>query len=183
MRKKNILIGVCGGIASYKICELVRLLVKNDFSVKVMMTEAATKFITPLVFQNLSDNQVYLDMFSLNNNENIQHISLSQWAEICIIAPLSANTLSKIANGICDNFLTTVVSALPQSTKVILAPAMNENMWKNPLIQQNVNKLKKLKKYVILNPQKGELACGVYGEGRMIEPQDIYKEICKVSSR
>jgi phosphopantothenoylcysteine decarboxylase/phosphopantothenate--cysteine ligase len=177
MKNKNILLGVCGGIAAYKTCELTRLLIKSGFCVKVIMTEAAAKFVTPLVFQNLSKNAVYLDMFCLNQEENIQHISLSEWASLCAIAPLSANTLAKIANGICDNLLTTVICALPAETKIILAPAMNENMWENPLIQQNLNKLKKLKKYIILNPQKGELACGLYGEGRMPEPEDIYKKI------
>ena len=174
---KNILLGVTGGIACYKTCELVRLLIKNGYSVKVMMTEAATKFISPLVFQELSQNPVYVDMFRLIKEENIQHISLSQWAHLCVIAPLSANTLSKIAAGICDNLLTTVVSALNADTKVLLAPAMNENMWKNPLIQDNVKKLKRIKKYFIMSPQKGSLACGVYGEGRMPEAKDIYSKI------
>lgn len=177
MKRKNILFGVCGGIASYKSCELVRLLIKDGFSVKVIMTEAATKFVTPLVFQELSSNPVYLDMFSLVREENIQHISLAQWTHLCVVAPASANTLSKIANGICDNLLTTVVCALPEKTKLILALAMNENMWKNPLIQENVSKLKEIKKYIVLEPQKGKLACGLYGEGRMPEPEDIYKRI------
>ena len=174
---KNILVGISGGIASYKICELIRLLIKGKYSVKVMMTEAATKFVTPLVFQKLSGNPVYSDMFELSREENIQHISLSQWVHLCVIAPLSANTLSKIATGICDNLLTTVVSALDKDTKVLLAPAMNENMWRNPLIRENVKKLRGIKKYLIMPPQKGELACGVYGEGRMPEPKNIYKLI------
>jgi phosphopantothenoylcysteine decarboxylase/phosphopantothenate--cysteine ligase len=175
--KKNVLLGVCGGISSYKTCELVRRLTKDGFSVKVIMTEASTKFVTPLVFRNLSKNPVYIDMFSAQDCENTQHISLAQWAQVCVVAPASANTLSKIANGICDNLLTTVVCALPQKTKVVLAAAMNENMWKNPIIQDNIEKLKKLKKYVMLNPKKGELACGIYGEGRMVEPIDIFKYI------
>jgi len=176
-RNKNILVGVCGGIAAYKTCGLVRLLIKNGFVVKVMMTEAATKFVTPLTFQTLSKNLVYIDMFQILKEESTQHIALSKWADLCVIAPLSANTLSKIAGGISDNLLTTVVCALPLKTKIVLAPAMNENMWKNPVIQENVEKLKKLKKYVFMSPQKGELACGVYGEGRMPEPKDIYKKI------
>lgn len=176
-KNKNILIGVCGGIAAYKTCELIRLLVKNGFNAKVMMTEAATKFVTPLTFQTLSRNPVYMDMFQILKEENTQHISLAQWANLCVLAPLSANTLSKIATGISDNLLTTVICALPQKTKVVLAPAMNENMWKNPIVQENVEKLKSLKKYLFLQPQKGELACGIYGEGRMPEPKDIYKRI------
>jgi phosphopantothenoylcysteine decarboxylase/phosphopantothenate--cysteine ligase len=174
---KNILIGVCGGISSYKTCELVRLLKKNNFSVKVVMTQAAAKFVTPLVFQTLSDNPVYLDMFALKREERIEHISLANWASLCVIAPLSANTLSKIAAGICDNLLTTVICALPKETKVILAPAMNENMWKNPVIVENTKKLKKIKKYIFLEPARGELACAEFGEGRMPEPKEIFKKI------
>jgi len=174
---KNILIGVCGGISAYKTCELVRLLVKDGFSVKVMMTESGTKFITPLVFQELSRNPVYLGMFELTKQEKIRHISLAQWADLCVLAPLSANSLSKIAQGICDNLLTTVVCALPENTKVILAPAMNECMWKNAIIQGNVKKLKQIKRYLLIPPQRGELACGVYGEGRMPEVIEIYRKI------
>ena len=176
-KKKNILIGICGGISSYKTCELVRLLVKDGSSVKVMMTKAATKFVSPLVFGNLSKNPVYLDMFSLVKDEDIKHISLAQWADSCVLAPLSANTLSKIASGICDNLLTTVVCALSQKTKVLLAPAMNECMWINPIIQGNLKKIASLKQYKILSPEKGELACGLYGQGRMAEPQKIWKSI------
>lgn len=173
----NILIGITGGIASYKSCGLVRLFIKGGYSVKVMMTEAATKFVSPLVFQALSQNPIYIDMFNLIKEENTPHISLSQWAQFCVIAPLSANTLSKIAYGICDNLLTTVVAALDKDIKVLLAPAMNENMWRNPIIAENVRKLKKIKKYSLMPPQKGELACGVYGEGRMPEPKDIYNKV------
>ena len=175
--KKNILLGVCGGIAAYKSCELVRLLKKNGYAVKVVMTEAATKFIAPLTFQELSQEPVYLDMFTLVKEENIKHIALAKWTSLCVVAPLSANTLSKIATGICDNLLTTVICALPQKTKVLLAPAMNENMWKNPIIVENTKKIETLKKYIVIVPQKGELACGDYGEGRMPEPKDIYKRI------
>jgi len=175
--KKNILIGVCAGISSYKTCELIRLLVKDGFSVKVIMTESATKFVTPLVFQTLSANMVYLDMFVPAKEERIKHIELTEWADICVVAPLTANTLSKIANGICDNLLTTVICALPEAKKIIFAPAMNTNMWKNPIIQENVDKLQGLKRYIFLNPGRGFLACGDYGEGRMPEPEEIYSKI------
>lgn len=176
-KKANILVGVTGGIASYKTCELVRLLIKGGYSVKVVMTKSATNFVTPLVFQELSQNPVYLDMFSLLSQEKVKHISLAQWADICLVAPLSANTLSKIAQAICDNLLTTVICALPKKTKVILAPAMNDCMWNNPLIQENVKKLKKLKKYILLKPAKGELACGSYGEGRMPQAREIFNKL------
>lgn len=179
-KKRNILIGVCGGIAVYKTCEIIRQLVKEGFSLKVMMTDAAAQFITPLTFQTLSRNAVCLDMFTVLKEGQIKHISLADWADLCLLAPLSANTLSKIANGICDNLLTTVVCALPPKTKVLLAPAMNENMWKNPIVQANLDKLVSLKKYIILAPQKGELACGIYGEGRMAEPKNIFTQIKSV---
>ena len=176
-KKKNILLGVCGGISSYKACELVRALIKGGFSVKVMMTDSATKFVSGLVFGELSGNPVYIDMFSPIREENIKHISLAQWADFCVIAPASANTISKIAHGICDNLLTTVVCALPSKTKVLLAPAMNDCMYKNPIIAENIEKLKKIKKYLILPPEKGELACGAYGQGRMPQVADIYRKI------
>lgn len=177
VKKDNILIGVCGGISAYKTCELVRVLKKDKYQVNVLMTEAATRFVTPLTFQTLSENPVYIDMWRLHSQEEIKHIALSQWADIAVIAPASANTISKLSGGICDNLLSTVICALPAKTGVILAPAMNENMWKNPLIRQNVEKLARLPQYEILPPGKGLLACGVYGEGRMPEVDDIFAAI------
>ena len=174
--RKNILVGICGGISAYKSAILVRDLIKNNLAVRVIMTPSATKFVTPLTLQTLSNNPVYCDMFSFYN-ESVKHISLAQWAEICVIAPLSANTLSKIANGICDNLLTTVMCALPKTTPVICAPAMNENMWKSPIIKENIEKLKEKLHFSFLNPLKGELACGSFGEGRMVEPSEILKRI------
>lgn len=178
---KKILVGVCGGIASYKTCQLIRLLRKDGFAVKVVMTRAAAKFVTPLVFQTLSGNLVYLNIFK--EGQDIEHVSLAQWADLGVIAPLSANTLSKIANGICDNLLTTLICAFPQNTKVVLTPAMNENMWKNPIVQENVKKLRKIKKYILIEPKKGKLASGIYGEGRMPEPRDIFSLIKKTASK
>jgi len=178
-RKKinTILLGICAGIASYKSCELVRLLMKGNFSVKVMMTEAATRFVSPLVFQHLSGNPVYHDMFVLQRETSIQHVSLAQWADVCVIAPCSANTLAKIATGICDNLLTTVVCALGQKTPVIIAPAMNEAMWQNPIVQDKVRTLRRLKNYTVMNPAEGKLACGAYGQGRMPDPEVICKKV------
>lgn len=180
--KKNVLLCVCAGISSYKSCELVRLLIKAEFSVKVVMSPAAKEFVTPLVFKHLSRGPVYLDMFDVSYSD-IEHIRLAQWAELCVLAPLTANTLSKIAVGICDNLLTTVVCALPEKTKVLLAPAMNEGMWNNLIIQGNADKLKKTKKYIFIPPEKGELACGINGEGRMAEPEDIFKHIKSIYAK
>ena len=141
------------------------------------MTDSAAKFVSPLVFQELSKGPVYTEMFDLIKTENIKHIALSQWADVCLIAPATANTISKIANGICDNLFTTVICALNSNAKVIIAAAMNENMWKNPLIQENVRKLRKYKKYLIMTPEKGELACGSYGQGRMPQIEAIYSQV------
>jgi len=175
---KNIIVGVCGGISSYKTASLVRSLAKSGFSVKVIMTDAAVKFVTPLVFQTLTNNPVYTEMFSLyGQREPLKHISLANWADLCVIAPLSANTLSKIACGICDNLLTTVVCALPEGIKVLCVPTMNKHMWKNNIIQNNVSKLKKNNKFTFMEPDEGELASGDYGEGRMPEPKVILKKI------
>ncbi|RKY29857.1 MAG: hypothetical protein DRP68_06760, partial [Candidatus Omnitrophota bacterium] len=112
-----------------------------------------------------------------------KHISLAEWAHLVVVAPLSANTLSKIVCGICDNLLTTVICALPSRVKVILAPAMNENMWKNPTIQKNIEQLRKINRFIILNPTRGKLASGKYGVGRMVEPEFILKEIVKLAKK
>ncbi|MDD3296008.1 MAG: flavoprotein [Candidatus Omnitrophica bacterium] len=183
LKTKNIIVGVSGGIAAYKTCELVRLLVKKGFSVKVVMTENATKFVGPLVFKELSMNPVHCDMFVSAGDMLVEHVSLAQWANLCIVAPCSANTLSKIASGICDNLLTTLICALEQKTKVLLVPAMNECMWQNPLIQENVKKLKSFNKYILMNPAEGELACGAYGQGRMPEPKDIMSKAISISGK
>lgn len=177
MEKNNILIGVCAGISSYKTASLVGALSKDNFSVKVMMTQNAAKFVTPIVFQTLSHNVVYTDMFALYNSESLSHISLANWANLCVIAPLSANTLAKLAYGLCDNLLTTVVCALKQTAKVLCVPAMNENMWQNPVTRENVTKLKNQRKFVFLDPVKGQLASGAYGEGRMPEPKNILAKV------
>jgi len=176
-KKTNVLVGVCAGIAAYKTCELVRLLVKDEYSVKIVMTPDAANFVTPLTFQTLSGTGVYKDMFFDLESGVLKHISLSDWADICAVVPVTANTISKLAHGICDNLLTTVITALDKNKPVILAPAMNVNMWQNSIIQENVEKLKRYEKFTVLETLKGELACGVTGYGRMMEPSDIFKKI------
>ncbi len=168
-KNKNILIGITGGIAAYKILELIRLYKKNNANVKVIMTENATNFITPLTVRTLSNNPVYIKQF---DEENIfpEHISLGEWADIFVIAPASANTISKIANGICDNLLTSIVCAFTKP--ILVAPAMNCEMWNNPIIQENIKKLEKLN-YQILYPEAGFLACGTSGIGRLCSIEHI----------
>ncbi len=178
MKKKraNILIGVCGGIAAYKVCQLIRLFIRDGHSVKVMMTPAATQFIQPLVFKELTGQPVYSRLFG-SNQENTQHIKLSEWANLAIVAPLSANTLSKVSCGICDNLVTTALCAFGVKLPVLLVPSMNENMWNNPIIQKNLTRLKEIKNYTILMPESGELACGRKGVGRMAEPKEIRQKV------
>lgn len=170
LKGKNILLGVTGGIAAYKAADLVSKLVKHHANVDVIMTEAATKFITPLTFQTMSVNQVHTEMFGLITNFDVEHISLAQKADVILVAPATANTIGKIANGIADNMLTTVIMA--STAKIIFAPAMNTNMYNNPIVQENIDKLKKLG-HEFIPPGIGRLACGDYGAGKMAEPTDI----------
>ena len=168
-RNKNILIGITGGIAAYKILELIRLFKKNNANVKVIMTENATNFVTPLTVRTLSNNPVYTKQFEVDNLFP-EHISLGTWADIFVIAPASANTIGKIANGICDNLLTSIACAF--SKPIIIAPAMNCEMWNNVFVQENIKKLKD-NNYQILPPEAGFLACGTSGIGRLCAIEKI----------
>lgn len=180
MKNKNILIGITGGIAAYKICDLINLLQKERANVKVIMTQAAERFITSLTIQTLSKNPVYTDMFMPISETQVAHIELAKWCNLMVIAPASANTIGKIANGIADNLLSAVVAATSEETLIIIAPAMNTNMWNNARVKENVEKLKKLsKKYVFVNPKIGRLACGDIGEGPLADIEDILDTIKK----
>ena len=175
---KNILIGITSSIAAYKIPELIRMFKKADYDVKVVMTPEAKNFVTPLTLETLSSNRVYEQQFC--PRDNTQHISLCSWADAFIIAPLSANTLSKIANGICDNLLTSIFCAyLGEKKPIILAPAMNCGMWENPFVQKNLETLKNAG-CKILEPEYGFLACGTENKGRLCELKKIFEAIeCK----
>lgn len=174
LKDKNIVLGVSGGIAVYKSVDLVSRLKKQGANVDVIMTEAATKFVTPLTFQTLSLNPVYIDMFGEPKNYDVEHISLAERADLFVIAPATANIIGKIATGIADNLLTTTVMAT--KSKVIFAPAMNTNMYLNPIVQKNISYLKELG-YEFIDPGTGMLACQTYGPGRMAEPVDILQYI------
>jgi len=183
MKNKKILIGLSGGIAVYKICGLIRKFIHNGAQVRVIMTRAATNFVTPLTFQVLSEHPVYQDIFKPLEKEGLEHINLTKWCDILIIAPATANILSKIANGIADDLLTTIVLALPQKIPVLFAPAMETNMWQNPLLQRNITILKQQKKYFFVGPEEGKLASGKTGKGRMSENQAIFKAVAELLSQ
>lgn len=172
--KKNVVLGVSGGIAVYKALEIVSLLVKKDINVNVIMTESATKFVTPLSFQSLSQNMVTEDMFAEPKAWEIQHISLAAKADVFLVAPATANIIGKVANGIADDMLSTTIMAT--KAKVIFAPAMNTNMYTNPIVQENIKKLKALG-YEFVEPAEGRLACGTSGKGKLEKPEIIVDKV------
>ena len=173
-KQARIVLGVSGGIACYKAVELVRLLVKDGLSVQVIMSRGAMEFVTPLTFQTLSGNPVATDTFSLTQESEIGHINLADGADLFVIAPATANIIGKIANGIADDLLTTVVMAT--RAPLLLAPAMNIHMYANPIVQENLRKLSRVG-YHLLEPAEGFLACGYEGKGRLPEPEKIAEEI------
>lgn len=166
----TIVIGITGGIAAYKCPDLVRLLVKDGHTVHVVMTAGAQQFVTPLTLQTLSKNPVHTGLFDLTQEQTISHIQLADTADVVLVAPATANVLAKVAHGICDDLLTTLICAT--KAKIIFAPAMNTHMWENKVVQRNVGSLKELG-YQIIPPASGDLACGTTGEGRMPEPDVI----------
>ena len=177
LENRNILIGITGGIAAYKICELIRMYRKARANVRVVLTPNALNFVTKLTLQTLSNNEVYVDNFEIDEYKP-EHIALTE-ADIFVIAPASANTISKLANGICDNLLLSTACAF--NKKFLIAPAMNTNMWENPFIQENIEKLKQ-NGYHILEPDDGYLACGTNGKGRMREVEEIFDATDKLLS-
>ncbi len=169
---KNILVGVCGGVAAYKTCELVRLLIQQEFQVKVVMTSHAQQFIHANTFAALSGSPVYDNLFE--SEDAMRHITLARWADQIIIAPASASTLSKLATGIADNLLTTI--CLASNAPCYIVPAMNKVMWEKPSIQENILKLQK-QNYHIIFPEFGNQACGDIGMGRMQSPEKIVEHV------
>lgn len=169
----NIVIGVSGGIAVYKACELVRLFKKNGHDVFVVMTKNACEFVLPLTFQTLSQNTVVVDMFEKIENWDVEHIELAKKADLFLIVPATANVIGKIANGIADDFLTTTVMAT--LAPVLICPAMNTNMYKNKIVKRNIQELV-INGYYIIEPIDGELACGDVGRGKLADINDIYKK-------
>ncbi len=168
---KKVVLGVTGGVAAYKAAELARLLMRGGAEVHVIMTPAATEFITPLTFQALTGNPVYVNMYADRSGEKIQHIDLLENTDLVVIAPATANTMAKMASGLADNLLTTLY--LAARCPVVIVPSMNVNMYEHSVVQDNIKKLAG-HGCQVMDPEAGELACGVYGRGRMPDPLDIY---------
>lgn len=174
MKNKTIVVGVCGGIAAYKALDVISNLRKSNFNIHVIMTQSAKEFVTPLSFQSLSQNMVVYDMFEEPKAWEIQHISLAQKADLMLILPATANILGKVANGIADDMLSTTIMAT--KAPVVFAPAMNTNMYLNPIVQNNINKLKEYG-YEFIEPQSGRLACGDVGVGKLADTSLINEVI------
>ena len=176
MNGRTILLGVTGGIAVYKALELTRLLTKAGATVKVVMTSHATAFVTPLSFETLSGNTVGVELMNLTREREIGHIEYARWADVAVVAPATANLLGKLAGGIADDLLTTVLMALPGDTPMVLAPAMNTRMWENPAVQRNVGLLRDLygRRLHQVGPVSKELACKEEGIGAMAEVGDVF---------
>jgi phosphopantothenoylcysteine decarboxylase/phosphopantothenate--cysteine ligase len=170
LQGKKIVLGVCGSIAAYKSALLVRLLIKAGAEVQVVMTPDATGFITPLTLSTLSKKPVLVDYYKTETGEWNNHVELGLWADLLVIAPASANTIAKMANGLCDNLLSAVY--LSAKCPVYFAPAMDLDMWKHPATQENVIRLTQYGN-ILIPPGNGELASGLHGEGRMAEPEEM----------
>ena len=177
---KNILVGVTGGIAAYKSAGIVSLLKKKGYNVKVVMTENATKIIGPLTLETLSRNRIYVDMWDSNPHYEVEHISLADWADMVLIAPATYNIIGKVSNGIADDMLTTILSAVSVRKPVFFALAMNVNMYENPILKENIDKLSSFG-YRFIDAEEGLLACNYSAKGRMSEPEDIVDEIERYS--
>ena len=174
LNNKKILLIICGGIAAYKSLEIIRLLKKSGVIIKTILTKSGAEFVTPLSITSLSQSKVYQDLFSIEDEAEMDHISLSRWADLILIAPGTANTISKLANGNSDDLASTV--ALASNKKIFIAPAMNVRMWEHQSTKQNIAKLKAYK-YKLIGPEIGDMACGEYGEGKMSEPKKIINEL------
>jgi len=174
LANKKILFIICGGVSAYKSLETIRLLKKNNAEIKTILTKSAKEFVTPLSIVSLSQGKVYEDLFNVENETEMDHISLSRWADVIIVAPATANTISKLSQGSSEDLASTVI--LASNKQIFLAPAMNVRMWEHQSTKQNLEKLRNYG-YKIIGPIVGEMACGEYGEGKMSEPLEIFNTI------
>ena len=177
LRGRHILVGISGGIAAYKIPELIRLLIKQGAEVRVTTTRNALQFVTPTTLQTLSGAPVYSDVFAAINQHATEHISLPEWADLMIVAPATANSLAKFAYGIADDALSTTFCSCLARKPILLAPAMNDKMWESPATQQALERLRSYENVTIIEPAEGPLACGTSGRGRMPEPELLLEEV------
>jgi len=171
---KKILFVICGGVSAYKSLETIRLFKKNNAQIKTILTKSAKEFVTPLSIASLSQGKVYDDLFNVENETEMDHIALSRWADVIVVAPATANTLSKLSQGSSEDLASTVI--LASNKQVFLAPAMNVRMWEHPSTKDNFKILKSFG-YKFIGPVTGDMACGEYGEGKMSDPYDIFNEI------
>ena len=176
LKNKNIVIGITGGIACYKVCEIISYLVRDGANVDVIMTKNATEFITPLTIETLSKNKVVIDMFEKREHIEVEHISLARKADLILVVPATANIIGKVANGIADDMLSTTIMATTK--KVVFAPAMNNEMYNNKIVQDNINKLKKYG-YEFIEPVEGNLACGYKAIGKIAKKETIIDYVKK----
>ena len=174
LQNKKILLVICGGIAAYKSLELIRILKKNGCQIKTILTKGGLEFITPLSVSSLSNEKVFTDLFDFKNEAEMDHISLSRWADAILFAPVTANKIAQLSHGLAEDLATTV--ALASDKKIFFAPAMNVRMWENKITKTNLHKLISAG-YKIIGPDIGEMACGEYGEGKFSDPIDISKTI------
>lgn len=181
VEKKKILLGVTGGIAAYKAVDLASRLIGCGATVRTIMTESAKELVGPKSFEAVTRQGVYTSLWESAEKYDIEHISLAEWADVIVIAPATANIIGKIAGGICDDLLSTI-ACVSWNKRILMAPAMNSNMWSSPIVQSNVEKLVKLG-FSMVGPEKGRLACGAEGIGRMSEPVDIIKQIEKMLTK
>lgn len=172
----NILLGVTGSISAYKAADIISGLKKHGHNIDVILTESGSKIITPLALQTMSKNKVYMDLFEEITPSEVKHISLAKKADLLLIAPATANIIGKIANGIADDFLSTAVMAADRNTPVYIAPAMNTNMYENPIVQANIEKLKSYG-YRFIGPKEAVLACGDVGRGALADVNEIIRII------
>lgn len=172
---KHMILGVTGSIAAYKAADLAHHFFKAGYEVEVILTNGATKFITPLTFRSLTQNRVYTDVFQDDFPHEIKHISLAKKADVVLIAPATANIIGKIASGIGDDMLSTTILAV-RNKPVLIAPAMNTNMWENPIVQENIAKLKKYG-YQFIEPKESLLACATVGKGALADVEDIFNAV------
>jgi len=174
LKDKKILLVICGGISAYKSLETIRILKKVGCELKTILTKSSKEFVTPLSITSLSQGKVYDDLFSIENESEMDHINLSRWADLILVVPATANTISKLAKGSSEDLASTVI--LASNKPIFLVPAMNVRMWEHPSTKENLDILKNYS-YKIIGPEIGEMACGEYGEGKMTEPVDIVNKI------